>query len=45
LLHFGSFADAAIESGNSEKIILDHYYNAMTEKEASKSVFSSGRSM
>jgi hypothetical protein len=31
---FGSFADAAIDSGNSEKIIRDHYYNAMTEKEA-----------
>jgi hypothetical protein len=31
---FGSFADAAIESGNSERIIRDHYYNAMTEKEA-----------
>lgn len=32
---FGSFADTAIESGNSEKIIRDHYLNVTTQTEAS----------
>jgi integrase len=30
----GSFAEAAIESGNSERIIRDHYFGAMTKSEA-----------
>ena len=30
----GSFAEAAIESGNSEKIIRDHYFNATTKEDA-----------
>jgi hypothetical protein len=31
---FKSFADAAIESGNSEKIIRDHYFNTSATPEA-----------
>jgi hypothetical protein len=31
---FKSFADAALESGNSEKIIRDHYLNTSTSNEA-----------
>jgi Phage integrase, N-terminal SAM-like domain len=31
---FNSFADAAIESGNSEKIIRDHYFNTSVKSEA-----------
>ena len=31
---FKSFADAAIESGNSEKIIRDHYLNTTAAPEA-----------
>lgn len=31
---FKSFADAAIESGNSEKIIRDHYFNTTATPEA-----------
>jgi hypothetical protein len=31
---FKSFADAALESGNSEKIIRDHYLNTSTSAEA-----------
>jgi hypothetical protein len=31
---FNSFADAAIESGNSEKIIRDHYHNTSAKSEA-----------
>jgi hypothetical protein len=31
---FKSFADAAIESGNSEKIIRDHYLNTSAAYEA-----------
>jgi hypothetical protein len=31
---FGSFVETAIESGNSEKIIRDAYFNAITKTEA-----------
>jgi site-specific recombinase XerD len=31
---FNSFADAAIESGNSEKIIRDHYHNTSAKPDA-----------
>jgi hypothetical protein len=31
---FKSFAETAVESGNSEKIIRDHYFNAASFKEA-----------
>jgi hypothetical protein len=31
---FNSFADAAIESGNSEKIIRDHYHNVSVKPDA-----------
>jgi hypothetical protein len=31
---FKSFADAAIESGNSEKIIRDHYLNTSSLRDA-----------
>lgn len=30
----GSFAEAAIESGNSERIIRDHYFGTMTKAKA-----------
>ena len=33
---FKSFADAAIESGNSEKIIRDHYLNTSSFKDADR---------
>jgi len=31
---FGSFAETAIEAGNSESIIRDHYFNAVTKTQA-----------
>jgi hypothetical protein len=31
---FGSFADCALESGNSEKIIRDHYLNVISKPQA-----------
>jgi integrase family protein with SAM-like domain len=34
VMAFGSFADAAIESGNSETIIRTHYLNAIPKSEA-----------
>jgi integrase len=36
VMAFGSFAETAIESGNSEKIIRDHYFNSMPKSEADK---------
>jgi integrase len=34
VMAFGSFADTAIESGNSESIIRTHYFNAMSKADA-----------
>jgi hypothetical protein len=31
---FGSFAETAIEAGNSETIIREHYFNAITKAKA-----------
>jgi hypothetical protein len=34
VMAFGSFADAAIESGNSEKVIRSNYLNAIPKSQA-----------
>jgi hypothetical protein len=34
VMAFGSFAEAALESGNSESIIRNHYLNVMPQEEA-----------
>jgi hypothetical protein len=31
---FGSFAETAIEAGNSETIIREHYFNVITKPKA-----------
>ena len=34
VMAFGSFAETAIEAGNSESIIRNHYFNAVTKAQA-----------
>jgi hypothetical protein len=34
VMAFGSFAETAIEAGNSEWIIRNHYFNAVTREDA-----------